>query len=233
MNEIIFGILFILVYFSPVFYQLHKIIKENPEKRKLKIRGLIKVLKITLVSFTVIAAVFLSLQHTNWLDYEKPIPFKNFNDISFKNFRGLEFFKKTLYGSKRFAYIRTDIETDIGDDQVYVESFFHPSKSFVYAKNNNDKYLLQHELYHFRITELFARKIKQEIDTTSIKSKTRINQIILKHFDSLGNYQKSYDYDTFHSYVLKEQRKYEKEVDSLLLLLNKYKKSNIVINESN
>ncbi|MFP2997714.1 hypothetical protein ABN763_17515 [Spongiivirga sp. MCCC 1A20706] len=229
MNEIIFGIFFILIYFSPVFYQLYKISKENPERRKIKLKGLFKILKYSLITFSFILAFFMILQHTNYLDYEKPIPYKEYSRISFKNFRGLEFFKKTLYGSKRFAYISTEIKSNITDESIYVEAFFHPSKSFVYSKNSNDKYLLQHELYHFKITELFARKIKQQIDVSTSKNKSTIHTIIRKTKDSMRSFQIRYDYDTFHSYVLKEQRKYEKEVDSLLLLLNKYNKANLSI----
>lgn len=46
-------------------------------------------------------------------------------------------------------------------------------------------------------------------------------------------FQKEYDYNTFHSYVLSEQKKYEKEVDSLLTLLIKYKNPKIIINDKN
>lgn len=106
-------------------------------------------------------SLVLALNHTNYLNYEAPIPYKEIDKITFKNFRGLEFFRKELNGNHRFAYVVTTIENDINQNGVYVEAFFHPSRSFVYNKNSYSKELLRHELYHFKITELFARKIKK------------------------------------------------------------------------
>ena len=82
-------------------------------------------------------------------------------------------------------------------------------------------------MYHFKITELFTRKIKQEITLLKNSSEDNIDKIVASNFQKESQYQISYDKDTFHSYVLKEQKKYEKEVDSLLYLLREFKISKI------
>jgi len=171
------------------------------------------------------------LSHTNYLNYEKPLTFDKYEQITFENFRGLEFFKKSLYGNERFAYVVTSIESEIDDKTVTVQSFFHPSRSFVYKKNTNSKELLTHEKYHIKITELFTRKAKEKISKLNKFDGKKIEEIIRQAEQDEINFQRQYDYDTFHSYVFSEQKRYEKEVDSLLNLLTEYKKPKIEFND--
>ena len=114
-----------------------------------------------------------------------------------------------------------------------MQSLFYPSSSFVYKRNTNSKELLTHEKYHIKITELFARKAKQEISDLKILDKNKIEGIIKDIKTKERDFQKEYDYNTFHSYVLSEQKRYEKEVDSLLISLNKYENPKITIDDKN
>lgn len=190
-----------------------------------------KYLIINLIVALSFVVSFLILSYKNFLDYERPIPFKEIERIDFKNFRGLEFIKKKLYGSKYFAYVVTSIEYEFEEEYVLLESYFHPSSSFVYNKNSNSKDLLTHELYHFRITELFTRKAKEEIYKRENLKKEDIKEIIDSIKVEERKYQIKYDYDTFHSYVYEKQISYQKEIDSLLISLNKFEKSKIKYNE--
>lgn len=159
--------------------------------------------------------------------------FDKYDQITFQNFRGLEFFKNSLYGNERFAYVVTSIDSDIDDNSVTVQSLFHPSRSFVYKKNTNSKELLTHEKYHIKITELFARKAKEKISNLNSFDADKIEGIIRDVKTKERAFQKEYDYDTFHSYVLSEQKRYEKEVDSVLTLLTAYQKPKIIIDDKN
>jgi hypothetical protein len=233
MNENLIIILILLLYFSPVFYQLYLLLKERKEENKKLLKRL---LRFTTYSFLILiftSICFGILSHTNFLNYEKPITFDKFDQITFQNFRGLEFFKKSLYGNERFAYVVTSIDSDINDNTVTVQSLFHPSRSFVYKKNTNSKELLTHEKYHIKITELFARKAKEKISNLSTFDEDKIEGIIRDVKTKESAFQKEYDYNTFHSYVLSEQKRYEKEVDSLLTSLNQYENPKIIIDDKN
>jgi len=227
MDENLIVVIILLIYFSPVYYQLIVAIKGNVFPLKI-IKKYLKYSFIILFSATV---GFLVLSHTNFLNYEKPLTFDKYDQITFKNFRGLEFFKKSLYGNERFAYVVTSIESEIKDNSVMVQSFFYPSRSFVYNKNTNSKELLTHEKYHIKITELFTRKAKEKISKLKKFDKKEIQKIIQTTKDDEQEFQKEYDYDTFHSYVFSEQKRYEKEVDSLLHLLTEYKQPKILFND--
>ncbi|WP_339608096.1 hypothetical protein [uncultured Roseivirga sp.] len=188
-------------------------------------------LKYSLVFLTPILIGLAVLNHTNFLNYEKPLTFDQYDQITFENFRGLEFFKKSLYGSKRFAYVVTSIESEFDDNSVTIWSLFHPSRSFVYKTNTNSKELLTHEKYHIKITELFARKAKEDISQLSSFKREEAERIIKNAKQEERAFQKEYDYNTFHSYVLSEQKRYEKEIDSLLNLLTEFKKTKITLND--
>lgn len=233
MNDYLILTLIFLVYFSPVFYHLYLAIKENKGGNKIPLKKFKKFLKYSVAIIIPILIGFGVLSHTNYLNYEKPLTFDKYDQITFENFRGLEFFKKSLYGNERFAYVVTSIESDIDDNSVKVQSLFYPSCSFVYKKNTNNKELLTHEKYHIKITELFARKAKEKISKLNRFDENKIEGIIRQAKKEERKFQTEYDYNTFHSYVLSEQKRYEKEVDSLLNLLTEYKEPKIEFNDKN
>lgn len=233
MNDYLILTLIFSVYFSPVFYHLFLAIKEKKEGNKIPLRKFKKFMKYSIIIIIPIIIGFGVLSHTNFLNYEKPFTFDKYEQITFKNFNGLEFFKKSLYGNERFAYVFTTIESDIQENSVMVQSLFHPSRSFVYKKNTNSKELLTHEKYHIKISELFARKAKEKISKLNKFKKDRIEEIIRESKKAEREFQKEYDYDTFHSYVFREQKRYEKEVDSLLNLLIEYKRPKIKFDDKN
>jgi hypothetical protein len=228
MNEEEIGIAITLaLYLLTIPYALYQGLKQRGSQ-KLKLR--VKFLRFAKINIAIIAAAFTGfaiLTHTNYLNYERPIEFANYDSITFQNFRGLELFKKTLYNNPHFAYVVTSIEYQIDDDSITVRSLFHPSRSYVYNQLTNSKELLQHEKYHFKITELFARKIKKQIATEKFRDKSTIETLIKKELLEERKYQRKYDDKTFHSYVLSEQKKFENEVDSLLDLLTTFQPSKI------
>ena len=183
------------------------------------------------MGLTVMVVFFLTLKHVNFLDYEIPISFDKINHITFQNFRGLEFFEKSLFGNEHFAYVKTSIDYEFEKDSIKIESFFHPSSSYVYNKNTNSKDLLRHEMYHFRIAELYVRIAKNRITQLKVSNKNKIKDLIEATKEEENDFQAKYDDDTFHSYVLSEQKKYEANVDSLLYLYSRFQKPKIYIHE--
>jgi len=228
MTDTLIIVLFLSIYFSPVFYQLTIVLKESKKGNKVPLKRLLKFLKYSFLILFPLIIGFAALTHTNYLDYEKPITYDKIESITFENFRGLEFFKKNLYGNKRFAYVVVTIDSEISDDYVDVKSLFHPSRSFVYNSHINSKELLSHEMYHFKITELYTRKIKKEISELGESGQTALfKEIIQQKTKEERKFQTKYDYDTFHSYVYSEQKKYERTIDSLLTIFSEFKKSKI------
>lgn len=222
---IVLSIIYSIVILIELFFYL-KLIKRPKIKFK-------KILYYNFLIILLIVFSLLTLSYTNYLDYEKPIPYSKFHTISFRNFRGLEFFKRTFLGNEHYAYVVTSIEYQIEKDFITVEAYFHPSKSFVYNKDTNSNDLLTHELYHFKITEIYARMTREKISKLNNPSKENITNII-RDCELLENeFQKKYDYETYHSYIYNKQIKYQKIIDSTLLSLNKFKDPKIPTYENN
>src|SRR5215216_4577655 len=103
------------------------------------------------------------------------------------------------------------------DRELEIQNLFHPSRSYVYNGNIVDKFLLRHELYHFHITELFARKCMQELSQfEQVPSRDRILDVLAANRSLEEHMQHAYDDESYHGYVLKEQKLWELKVDSLL-----------------
>lgn len=232
MNENLIVFLFILIYFSPVYYHIYLAIKESKKDKRIYLQKVKKISKWGFIILLPIIGIIAILSHTNYIDYEEPITYDKVDEITFENFKGIELFKKSLYGNERFAYIYTTIETDFQSDSLLIKSLFHPSRSFVYKKNNNSQELLNHEIFHFKITELFVRKIKERIINIERPSKEKIQEIVSNLIAREKKFQHQYDYDTFHSYVYGEQKRYEKLIDSSLNSLIKYNNPKIYIDEN-
>lgn len=230
MSDTLIVIIVLIAYFSPVFYQLAIVLRERKKGNLVPWNRFKKVLKYSLLIIIPVAIGFAIISRTNYFNYESPIRYDEIDRITFKNFRGLEFFKKSLYGNKRFAYVVTTMNSDIENDQVRIEALFHPSKSFVYNTHSNSNELLTHELYHFKITELFVRKAKKRIVDKKLE-RGEIENLIETIWLEERSFQAKYDFDTFHSYVYGEQKNYERRIDSLLNLLADYKNPKIDFND--
>lgn len=231
MNQNLITLLIILLYFTPIFFLLVLVLKKRKSGNTVRLKRFLKFSKYYFLILTPLLIGFAVLTQVNYFNYEKPITFDKYEQITFENFRGLEFFKKSLYGNERFAYVVTTIEIKVDDHSVTVKSLFHPSRSFVYNNKTYSKELLKHEKYHIKITELFTRKGKERLSNLNSFDKGKIDVILNNMREEERAYQKEYDYNTFHSYVLSEQTRYEKEIDSLLAKLSKFKNPKIIIND--
>jgi hypothetical protein len=171
-----------------------------------------------------------SLWDVNWLNYESPIEHKDYKKISLKDFKGLNRPGNTLDGMKEFAFIVTAIQVFKSGDKYHVVSLFYPSRSYTYKKEFElDEKLLKHELYHFHITEYWARTLRKQIANTNADNDKIPG--LKRDIDMMENaMQGLYDYETYHGYVLNEQIFWQKNVDSLLNCLAEYKETEININ---
>ncbi len=158
----------------------------------------------------------LSLLDVNWLNYASPIEHKDYQKISLKDFKGLNRQGNTLDGMKEFAFIVTDIQTYKSGDKYHVVALFYPSRSYSFKKEFElDEKLLTHELYHFHITEYWARMLRKQIaegpfDSDKIPGMKHTTDWMEKAM------QQMYDDQTYHGYLLNEQILWQKNIDSLL-----------------
>jgi len=183
-------------------------------------------MKFTIIIFAagIILLAVAIVFDINYFNYSRPIPYSQLQKISFYDFRALKRPDMTLNGFKEFAYIKTNRGIHyLNNGNVEITTYFHPSRSYVFAQNIRDADLLNHELYHFHISEYCTRLMRKEIleDQTTISD----NMIILlnkKYYELENEMQSAYDEDTYHSYVMQEQKKWELKIDRLLQSLDSF-----------
>ncbi|MEM6525158.1 MAG: hypothetical protein AAF693_15250 [Bacteroidota bacterium] len=174
----------------------------------------------TLLLGIVLTLLLVALK-INFFNYKKPIAYQNMSQISLKDFRGFNIPGRTLDGNDKFATITTSIEVSRNQDAFAVTSLFHPSRSYIYNRNAVSSDLLKHEMYHFHITEIFARELRKLLAEKGeqVDFKKKYDSILVEEKEM----QKIYDYDSYHGYLLSKQKEWESKIDSILLILDDYK----------
>ena len=167
-----------------------------------------------------VAAIF----DVNFINYKSPMPYSNWQKINFYDFRGLKKPGMRLHGVNEFAYIKTSrVINYLSDGHVVITTYFHPSRSYVFAQDIRNADLLRHELYHFHITEYFSRLVRETIfQEKNHITRSQIENLNRQYYVLEDQMQRQYDEDTYHSYVLQEQRKWEIKVDGLLYSLHEF-----------
>jgi hypothetical protein len=183
-----------------------------------------KKFNLFLFSISLLLLSASALFDINFISYESPIPYSSVKSINFYDFRGLRKPGETLYGATKFAFIKTSREYRIiNDSSAWIISLFHPSRSYIYDQQIRNNGLLQHELYHFHITEYFSRMTRRQLANTPRPLKSEVIEAFINQYQSLeAAMQQEYDNESWHGYVLKEQKKWEYFTDSALASLVAY-----------
>ena len=218
---VIVSSVYVLVIRYDVYYWLSD---RTIVAREIKLQRLKSKINTTVLILGSTMLVVSVLFHINILRYSTPIPFSEIDRITLKDFKGYRKPYQTLDGQKKFAFITTSINWERTATGVEVQAAFHPARSYVYNDKIVDRFLLKHELYHFRITEIFARKCRQDLSQIKVvPSDDAISEVVAINEESEAEMQLRYDEESYHGYLMKEQKRWEKNVDSLLNLLIEYK----------
>jgi len=111
--------------------------------------------------------------------------------------------------------------------QVYLEYDSAISKFIAYAGQNNIRswtkektrasdYALNHEQYHFNITELHARLLNEYIEANPNETEALYSSKLYYIQAALNTMQDQYDDETDHSLIVHKQRHWEFKIDSML-----------------
>ncbi len=215
------------VFLTVIGYDVYNWMRDRtivaPQIRVRHIKSRINV-TVAILGFTML--ITSVLLHVNLFRYSSPIPFSGIDQITLRDFKGYRRPFQTLDGGRKFAFVTTSLHTDQHGQRVKVEALFHPARSYVYNERIANDLLLRHELYHFRITEIFARRCREALSRGTEAPTNDALMAILNFNRQLENdMQRRYDEESYHGYIMKQQKQWEKEVDSLLNLLAEYESS--------
>lgn len=123
-----------------------------------------------------------------------------------------------------FGYSVKRSQTEIVEANFTIESHFYPNHSWC-KKGRVDIVVLDHERFHFNITELFARKFRKQIAETnfSLNIKEEADAIYKNINEELAEMQKAYDTATNYSMNIQVQTEWQKIILEELKKYSKYK----------
>ena len=123
-----------------------------------------------------------------------------------------------------FDFTATTTSIRLIDFTATVEAHFYPGKSW-YKKDRVNRIVLAHEQLHFDITELYARKLRKQIDEASfsVDIKQEISNLHSKINKELKAFQNKYDSESDYSRSIESQKKWQIFVKHELSKLSKYK----------
>lgn len=98
-----------------------------------------------------------------------------------------------------------------------VSTFFYPERSW-YQPQICDEVILSHEQLHFDISELFARKMRKIMDSTTFTKdvKAEVKAIYRQINKDLAAYQQVYDNETNYSRNLEQQESWNRKIEDAL-----------------
>lgn len=153
--------------------------------------------------------------------------------LTWDDFRGKP--AKRLSAASTHYDIHKIMEDKGGAAQMNVEAIFFRNKSWKKTNWINDEVLI-HEQKHFDIVELFARKLRRNIQSRSYTSYEHLKAVSDSLYDvndkEMDKYQDLYDDETDASMDGDKQREWNKKVSDELTALSGWKKNSFTISYS-
>jgi len=149
-----------------------------------------------LINIPILVTICLSLIKLPGDDY---ISWNEKTKLRWADFKGIPQVIDSVFEAFTTSSIHSSYHpVDLNTMQYEISAVFNETKSFY--KSDTSKYLLSHEQGHFDLTEIYARKLRQDL----IKQDLR-----------LTNYQGVFDslYEQVHSELNKSQALYDSETD--------------------
>lgn len=123
-----------------------------------------------------------------------------------------------------FGYSLQTSGAKIMDISTKVEAYFYPHKSW-YIKDKANIHILGHEQLHFDITELYARKFRQQLTKLEVSQniKEQMNALHAEINLAVHKTQQRYDRETNHSMNIEKQKEWEIFIAKELKSLDQFK----------
>ena len=171
--------------------------------------NLVKV-KSAISVFSVSIIVAVEVFTTNFF---MPVTVKRWSKLSWSDFRGIpKPFDPYFAGISSTVYL----EYDSALSKFHAYAGQNDVRSWVKRSDSTKVYELNHEQYHFNITELHARMLNKYIDENPNDSEFAYQLRRESLLIDLDRMQDQFDTETDHSLILNKQSRWEFTIDSLL-----------------
>lgn len=146
-------------------------------------------------------------------NFNTPVTMHRWKQLDWDDFQG---FVKPFTGWD--AGITSDIFIEFDSIQKKFSAYaaMNNQSSWKRKEAIDSKYLLNHEQYHFNITEYHARKLNQLIQNKSLTKEYEVNSVLFALRLEERAMQEKYDTESNHSLKKAFQRMWEYKIDSMM-----------------
>jgi hypothetical protein len=150
-------------------------------------------------------------------NFNAPVTFYEWKQLDWNDFQG--FVKPfTGWGAGISSNVYVDYDSTNSGYRAYAA--MNNQLSWKKSSSTESDYLLNHEQYHFNISEFLARKLNRIIENKGLDTESEILPELSKIRTDLNTMQDEYDTQADHSLVRDLQRKWEFRIDSMLSSFN-------------
>lgn len=146
-------------------------------------------------------------------NFNAPVTMHRWKQLDWEDFQG---FVKPFTGWGAGISSSVFIEYDSTQKKYTAYAAMHNQYSWKSKSVLNSDYALNHEQYHFNITEYHARKLNSIFENKNIENESQVKYELLRIRSDLYLMQDKYDTETDHSLNRAYQSKWEYQIDSLL-----------------
>jgi|GEM_PF-1111683 len=166
--------------------------------------------KLIIILWSVVILTLIPLFKSN---FNAEVSFYRWKQLTWDDFQGsVKPFTHWAAGISSSVYV----EFDSTESKYVAYAAMNEQRSWKKASSVDSDYILNHEQYHFNITEYFARKLNRIINEENITSEDEVLSKLSAIRIELNAMQDKYDAECDHSLIKDVQRKWEYKVDSLL-----------------
>lgn len=168
--------------------------------------------KLILIVGSLTILILVPLFRSN---FNAAVTYHRWKNLSWDDFQG---FVKPFTGWGAGISSNVYVEYDSAVEKYVAYSAMNNQLSWKRASSVESSYVLNHEQYHFNITEYFARKLNQIIKNEGLNTEEKIVSELSSIRSQLAALQDKYDNDADHGIERDLQRNWEFQIDSLLKL---------------
>lgn len=132
--------------------------------------------------------------------------------LQWHDFKGRPEYTNHIHAAVTYAGLDVQLQDD-GPIRFRVEAVFDPQLSWVHPKKK-DPQLLAHEQLHFDITEVYARKLENKLNSLNNKrDRKKIKELIADYKQLQLNAQAQYDKESLHGIRQESQQAWRMLID--------------------
>jgi hypothetical protein len=166
--------------------------------------------KLGISLFSISILILIPLLESN---FNAPVTISRWRNLTWNDFKG---FVPPFSGYSAAISSQVYLEFDSATSKYIAYAAQNNMRSWTKEKTMSSSYALNHEQYHFNITEIHARLLNEYIAANPNESEGFYRSHLAAINYDLGVMQTKYDDETDHSMIQGKQRHWEFRIDSLL-----------------